>query len=140
MKFKVGDKVRIKNSPKNVWEITKIKSDYLGNKYVSCMINRNTDDIFELAWFENELEYAEDSTERTTIGLDTECKLTKDQVVKVVEEYFEWQLKTQVGLLAKATEDNNYEFINDYLKMLNNINNILNDIDLLAYRYKGSED
>lgn len=67
-------------------------------------------------------------------------RLTKEQVIKVVENYFEWQFKVQVGLLVEATEDNNYEFMNSYLKTLNNINNILNDIDLLAYRFKESEE
>lgn len=67
-------------------------------------------------------------------------RLTKEQVIKVVEDYFEWQFKTQVGLLAEATEDNNYEFINSYLRTLTNINTTINDLDLLAYRFKECED
>lgn len=88
MKFKVGDKVRIKDSEyKTIWEITDISTDREGNEFVAEMVDTGDEESYsDVAWYEEELEYAEElelANKTVTVTLDD------------VKTFAEWQTDIQ---------------------------------------------
>ena len=65
MKFKIGDRVRIKDSDdKTIWEIIDTSKDREGNKFVSYLIDtENEENYSDVIWYEEELEFVEDNIE-----------------------------------------------------------------------------
>ena len=63
MKFKVGDKVRIK-AEDIIYKIVEIEVDAFDDEYVSFMVNVNDkNDYSDASWYEDELEYADKGNE-----------------------------------------------------------------------------
>lgn len=89
MKFKIGDKVRIKKGPNKIWEITEIDKTYDGEEVVVCMVDTShTGDVLKLMWFEDDLEFAEDNIERMS-----DMKLTKEQLKIIADKSIELNLE-----------------------------------------------
>lgn len=83
MKFKIGDKVRIKQCPGTIWKIVEISQGLLGKSWIRCLedVNDKTN-VSKNLWFENELEHAKDNNE--TVTLDE------------VKAFAEWQTNIQL--------------------------------------------
>ena len=100
MKFKIGDKVKIKKGSNKIWQITEVAKNCEGEEVVACMIDTGpTGEVLKITWFEDELEFAEDKIEnpRTKQQKEIDAWITDNISTGALDRFIMEQLKHYPG-------------------------------------------
>lgn len=133
MKFKIGDKVRIKDSIYKtrlynvVWEIMEIVTDRDGNEYVTLLFNTKDEyDRISKRYSEDELEFAYNSDEAFAEVQEFEKEREREKEEKEKQNYINTRLEeacmglTNLEIELEHTDIKlkDYRLIEEYMKAI----------------------